>query len=299
MYAWVSMRAPDGHIHELVHGDLVGRLWCAGLHLNDGRISEAHAMVSLRGVSLQLVALRGALSVGGESLGHVDLLPGLEILLSGEVKLEVIEVHLPSQVLGLEGDGLAQQMLPGVCSLLADPSPRVVRGYHQGALLCIWSTGDGWMCRRPGMPPEPMRAGDRLVLGDLVFTVVSMSLGVGGPAPTRRDGAVDAPLRLVARYDTVHLHREGSVAITFSGKQARLISELVATGVPLSWQALSAELWPDEPDASRRRSRLDVTMSRIRRKLRSRSARSDLVRTDGAGHFELLIHPHDSVEDLT
>lgn len=299
MYAWVSMRAPDGHIHELVQGDLVGRLWCAALHLNDGRISEAHAMVRLRGASLQLVALRGALSVGGDSLGHVVLRPGLEIQLAGDVKLEVVEVHLPSQVLGLEGDGLVQQMLSGVCSLLADPTPRIVRGYLQGALVCMWSTGDGWMCRRPGMLAEPMRAGDRLQLGDLVFTVVSMPLGVEGRAPSRRDDAVDAPLRLVARYDTVHLHREGSAAITFSGKQARLISELVATGVPLSWQALSAELWPDEADASRRRSRLDVIMSRIRRKLRSRSARSDLVRTDGAGHFELLIYPYDSVEDLT
>jgi len=293
------MRAPDGHIHELVQGDLVGRLWCAALHLNDGRISEAHAMVRLRGASLQLVALRGALSVGGDSLGHVVLRPGLEIQLAGDVKLEVVEVHLPSQVLGLEGDGLVQQMLSGVCSLLADPTPRIVRGYLQGALVCMWSTGDGWMCRRPGMLAEPMRAGDRLQLGDLVFTVVSMPLGVEGRAPSRRDDAVDAPLRLVARYDTVHLHREGSAAITFSGKQARLISELVATGVPLSWQALSAELWPDEADASRRRSRLDVIMSRIRRKLRSRSARSDLVRTDGAGHFELLIYPYDSVEDLT
>jgi len=299
VYAWVSLRTADGHIHELTHGDLVGRLWCAALHLNDGRISEAHAMVSLRGASLQLVALRGALSVDGKSVGHVDLRPGLVIQIAAEVELEVIEVHLPSQILGLEGEGLARQPIPAVCSLLSGPPPRLVRGCLDGALAWFWSTGDGWMCRRPDTPPEPLRAGDGLQLGGQLFTVVGLPLGDAGPAPNRQVDVAGAPLRLVARYDTVHLHREGSAALTFSGKQARLISELVATGVPLSWQALSGELWPDEADASRRRSRLDVTMSRIRRKLRSRAVRADLVRTDGAGHFELLIYPHDTVEDLT
>ena len=36
----VSLQLPDGSIHELGHGDLIGRLWTAALHLDDGRISE-------------------------------------------------------------------------------------------------------------------------------------------------------------------------------------------------------------------------------------------------------------------
>ena len=54
----VSLQLPDGSIHELGHGDLIGRLWTAALHLDDGRISEAHAMISLRGSELHLLALR-------------------------------------------------------------------------------------------------------------------------------------------------------------------------------------------------------------------------------------------------
>ncbi len=292
------MRDPDGREHELVHGDLIGRLWSAALFLNDGRVSEAHAMVSLREGQLQLVGLRGAFAVGGKPVAHAVLEPGLEIQLARGVALMVIEVELPEAVLGLEGEGLVRQALPGVCSLVRDPGLRLVRGYRDGALQHLWSTGETWMCRRPGGPARGVSAGAQLQLdADTEVSVVSIPLRAASPTPTRRAGAVDAPLHVVARYDTVHIHREGSPSVALSGKQARLVSELVAAEVPLSWQVLSGELWPDEEDLSLRRGRMDVILSRIRRKLRARGFRSDLVRTDGAGMVELLLYPHDQVED--
>ena len=48
MQAHVTLRAPDGRIYQLSHGDLVGRIWSAALCLSDPQVSEAHAMVSLR-----------------------------------------------------------------------------------------------------------------------------------------------------------------------------------------------------------------------------------------------------------
>ena len=45
----VHLRLPDGRTAVLGHGDLIGRLESAALPLADPRISEAHAMVSLRG----------------------------------------------------------------------------------------------------------------------------------------------------------------------------------------------------------------------------------------------------------
>ena len=48
MHAHAILRDPQGHHHELVHGDVIGRVWSAALQLDDGRVSEAHAMVSLR-----------------------------------------------------------------------------------------------------------------------------------------------------------------------------------------------------------------------------------------------------------
>jgi len=59
MRAFVRLRCTDGSIAELTHGDLIGRLGTAALHFDDARISEAHAMISLRGQELKLLALRG------------------------------------------------------------------------------------------------------------------------------------------------------------------------------------------------------------------------------------------------
>jgi hypothetical protein len=48
-----------------------------------------------------------------------------------------------------------------------------------------------------------------------------------------------------------------------------------------------------------RRGRLDTLLSRVRRRLRAAGLRADLVRADGAGAIELLLYPHDRVDDRT
>ena len=63
-HATVYLLTPDGEEHALIPGDLIGRMHTAALHLDDGRVSEAHAMVSLRDGSLRLLSLRGGFSVG-------------------------------------------------------------------------------------------------------------------------------------------------------------------------------------------------------------------------------------------
>ena len=52
MRASVRLRLPDGTIETLYAGDLIGRTWAAALRLDDPDVSEAHAMVSLRGERL-------------------------------------------------------------------------------------------------------------------------------------------------------------------------------------------------------------------------------------------------------
>jgi pSer/pThr/pTyr-binding forkhead associated (FHA) protein len=49
MLATVRLRLPDGSTTTLAPGDIIGRMASAALVLDDGRVSEAHAMVSLRG----------------------------------------------------------------------------------------------------------------------------------------------------------------------------------------------------------------------------------------------------------
>ncbi len=55
--------APDGRSELLGPGDIIGRMPTATLTINDPHVSEAHALVSLRGSELKLPGLRGRSSV--------------------------------------------------------------------------------------------------------------------------------------------------------------------------------------------------------------------------------------------
>lgn len=106
-------------------GDLVGRLRSADLRIDDPRVSEAHAYVSLREDSLRLLALRGGLAVDGRLVREVSLARGLRILLAkGDppVELVVREAVHPNAMLALRGPGLDDEVLTGrSLSLVRDP----------------------------------------------------------------------------------------------------------------------------------------------------------------------------------
>lgn len=299
MLPHVILRDPDGADHALGHGDIVGRLYSAALSLDDGRVSEAHAMVSLREGQLQLIGLRGGLAVAGRTVPDVTLAPGLEVRLARDVALRVIEVWLPDAVLGIVGPGMPRQMLPGVASVVADGAPRLVRGWRDDAAVHLWTSGDGWLARVAGGPARAVRAGDRLPVGAVEVELVEIPLQAAGPDPTRQRDPAAAPLHLVAHFDTVHIYRPGEPALVLGGKPARLLSELVALDGPVGWPVLAELLWPDESDPATLRTRLDVVLSRVRRKLRACGVRDDLVTADGSGTVGLVLHPHDTVENRT
>lgn len=295
MLAFAVLRAPDGTEATLGHGDLVGRLASAALPLPDGRVSEAHAMVSLRDGGLVLLSLRGQLSVDGRVVQQVPLSPGLRVSLAPEVTLEVAEVWMPASVLGVEGATLPRQILPSVVSFLALPSPRVVRGWKEPAAAHAWNDGDAWTLRVDGTA-RPLRAGDTLPLGTETLRFVELPVGEAGPSATRQ--RLDAPLRLVNHHDTLHIHRDGRPAVVLGGRPARLIGELVACDAPVGWAALAEALWPEaSDDPALLRSRLDVVLTRVRAKLRAVGIRTDLVSTDGAGTVALVLNADDRVED--
>ncbi|MCX4241206.1 FHA domain-containing protein [Paraliomyxa miuraensis] len=299
MRAYATLQAPDGALHELVHGDLVGRLWSAAMPLDDARVSEAHAMVSLREGELRLIALRGGLALRGRPVNEVVLRPGVEIVLARGLSIEVVGVHLPGFVLGLEGPSLPRQALPPVASIDASAGLRLQAGHVEHAAAWVWSTGASWRLRVEGRPPRSLEPGDQLELAGHWVRAVAIPLDAAGQSPTRAGGGVEAPLRLLANFDTVHVHREGAAVLVLGGVHARIISELVALGGPAHWTVLAGLLWPDDAPANGVRSRFDVTLSRLRRKLKDARVRADLVHTDGAGQVELLLYPYDVVEDRT
>lgn len=292
----VRFRIPSGESVRLHPGDLIGRLAGAALPLDDERISEAHAMVSLRSGDLVLLGLRGRFSVNGELVARATLRPGAVIGLAHGVELVVEAVELPAEAMALRGDDLPEQVLPPMASLVLRPRPALLPRYAGDADAWIWTTGESWRLRVGAAAPGPLPVGAPFRVGGRTFEAVLAPLR--STAPTDQDAGLTAPLTVVANYETVHLCQGGVVLSTLSGVAARLVSELAAFRGPVQWQVLAEEVWGRlDPMALRRR--LDTLLARLRARLRSAGVRSDLVHTDGRGHVELLLRAGDRVEDRT
>jgi hypothetical protein len=296
--AYVRLSIPGGSSVALGPGDFLGRLACAALPLDDGRISEAHAMVSLRGRELKLLALRGHFAIDGQPRDEVVLRPGLVIEPAPGLRLVVEEVRLPDQVLALEGDGLPRQLLTGTVSITTTPELRLWPRYRDDAFAHIWDNGEEWRIRIGDDPARGLAPGDELNLGGRTLRAVAVDLENAGGSPTRLDGTRPA-LHLIAHYDTVHIHVAGRLAVTLDGLAARIVSELAALGGPVAWEVLAGELWRGDDDRGQLRGRWDVALTRLRRKLRDARVRPDLVRTGGTGQVELLLYPGDRLDNQT
>jgi len=294
-----TLVTPDGARHHLGHGDLIGRLWTAALTLDDARVSEAHAMVSLRGDTLKLLGLRGRFAVQGKPVAEVELARGMRIALAKGIELLVEDVVLPDHVLALTGPGLGRRVLSGVCSLLVAPRTELVPGYKRAAVAHIWTTGHGWSVQLPGSPSQRLEAGATFTAGGHTWSVEAVALSAAGNSATRAKDGIQSPLRIVANFDSVHIHRTAEPTVALGGIPARIVSELVAFGGPTSWDVIAGEIWRDLSDRHQLRRKWDVNLSRLRSKLRKARVRTDLIRADGTGKFELLLHPGDRVEDRT
>ncbi|MEZ4267001.1 MAG: hypothetical protein R3F39_11525 [Myxococcota bacterium] len=262
-------------------------------------MSEAHAMVSLRGSALKLLALRGRFAVDDKPLQEVELRAGLVVWLASDLSLEVVDVVLPGRVLAIEGDGLARHVLGGVSTLHVEPRPALIPGFASDGAAVVWHDGADWMLRVAGGEDCPLEAGDSWQIGGATFRAVSVAVTDAGHSTTRALGGIDRPLTLVVRYDSAHVQREGEPVVVLSGISARILSELAIIGLPIAWEALAADLWPGEVDATAQRRKWDASLARLRQKLREGRVRGDLVRADGNGNFELYLHQTDRVEDQT
>jgi hypothetical protein len=294
MFALAAVRGPSGEVVELGHGALIGRLWSADLHVNDARVSEAHAMISLRGRDVRLLALRGRFLVDGQWLSDVVLTAGAVISLAKGVDLQILAVRVPETVLAIEADGLARQVLNGVTSLFGGAQPRLLAGWDAAAHDHVWPTGEAWM--RGSGSPVALDDGDAWQAGGTTFRAV-MLRAEGAPA-TVGDPAYARPVTITARYDTVHLARAGEPVVVVTGRSARVISELATTGAALPWDDLARQCWSDS-DRDLLRHRWDMQMRRLRQKLAAHGLRTDLLRADGSGLIELVLGPGDVVVDET
>lgn len=298
MFAFVRIRLPDGTERRLSPGDLVGRLETAALHLDDARISEAHALVSLRGDELRLLGLRGRFAVDGAPIKEVSLHPNLRIEFAPGLAVEVLEVSVPDEVLALEADGLARQVLSGVCSVHLDPDPRISHRYDVGAAAHVWTSGTAWTIQVAGEAARELEAGDEFEVGGRAFAAVPVSL-LEAASPATRAGGVRPPITIEAQFDTVHIHRDGVPALSLAGIAARIVSELVAFDGPVNWHVLASQIWKNEDERILLRRKWDVALARLRKKLRGAGLPPGLIRADRTGHIELTLELADKVIDNT
>lgn len=295
MHAFVRLRTPSGASADLQHGDIIGRLKGAALCVDDPRVSEAHAMVSVRRGELVLLSLRRMFSVRGKPLGEVVLREGMAIDLADGVTLSVEDVHGPDRVLALTMDGLETTVLPATASVSLGPPVALHTRFEPDADLHIWWNGHEWHAQTKAGAPTVIRDGDSVAVGAAVarFELVLNR----GSETTAMAPATSTPLSVIAWFDTVEIHREGQPAVTISGVGARLLSELVAFDGPVEWQVAAREVWTDGIELDELRHRWDVTLARLRAKLREAGVRADLVRSTGAGLVQLVRYPADRFDD--
>ncbi len=180
------------------------------------------------------------------------------------------------------------------------PPPRLVPGTARDADAWIWSTGPRLRLRlRPGGAAlaRDLNPGDNFSLGDRTFSLTAIHIERAGTDATLAHGRVGEALQMVAGWDTFRMGRAGRPPVIIGGVSARLLSQLADVGTALSWEGLARELWPADPDRDSLRRRLDVALSRLRSRLRASGIRTDLVRSTGAGHLELVCYPGDVVDD--
>ncbi|HMV67884.1 MAG TPA: hypothetical protein PKA64_13625 [Myxococcota bacterium] len=286
--AWCSLPGEDPV--PLGHGDLIGRASAAALVVEDARVSEAHGYVSLRGGRLRLLALRGRFRVGGHVTADVELSPGVDVELAEGLALHVHRVELPSVLVGVEGPDLPRQALPGTVALDVRPAVRVRPGWHRDAAAVLWSVDDAWRVSRPGHPDRAVQPGDVIDLDGWPLAIVAIPLRDAGQR--RTVVGIAAPLRIEARFHTVRVLSDDRTPVVIGGLHGRILSELIALDGPVDWRVVAREVWDDDDEGLRRR--WDVTLSRLRARLRSLGLRDDLVHADGAGHVELLLRPGDT-----
>lgn len=262
-------------------------------------MSEAHALVSLRGGEFVLFGLRGRVRVDGRDVPRVTLSRGLRIELARGVELAVEQLRLPNHILAVEAPGLPLQALTGVVSFFAAPQPHLAAGAAPDAPALLFSDGLSWFLRVGSGRPRRVRAGDEVTVDGAALRFVDLAVSDAGTPET---GPVqhDAALSLVTQGASVQVWPAGATSpCVLSGQGARLVTTLLAKGGPMRWEALAEALWEGEEADEVVRHRLDVVLGKVRRRLEEAGVRRDLITAHHNGFLELLLYPGDQAHDRT
>lgn len=193
----VVLEADDGAQFRVVAGDLLGRSPRSAVPLQDPRVSEAHALVSLRGDGFVLLGLRGTVWTGVRWGAEVPLVEGRSVRLADGIEFLVRHVQLPHAMLALQGfpDGLVVLNAP-VWSLFVAPL-RAHPGFDGTARAWVWSSDGPWWRRSGEGEVVPLDVGDRFEVGTHLLDVVGVAVNEGRVTQTATERGQHPPLDIV------------------------------------------------------------------------------------------------------
>lgn len=294
---------PSGDTVVVTVGDIIGRSRTASVHIDDPRVSIAHAMVDVRSGRACLLRLRRSLYVDGREVSSVILKPGIRIGLcpDNELTLTVQEVQIPTHVLTLEGVlpsgiDLSRDLVIHSTPELDHPLSVHSQHYAPGALAYVYSGGDGtWNIHIRGASPEPLFDGWQGELAGLPVRARARPLLDTSALPT---ASTYRRLRITARYESVTIDDGARRVFVISGLPARILSEVIECGGgPILKKDIAEQIWntPADRDLDEQTlcARLDRHIGILRAKLQAAGLPPDLLTRDGTGHLELKLGPHD------
>ncbi len=286
----------DDVTSDVPPGGMLGRSPLAAMHFSDPRVSEAHALVSLREGRLLLLALRRRFAVDGQTVNECTLREGLLIELAPGVAIEVVELVLPDTLLAIEGTDLPLQLLPDVASWLPGPPSRLVALHDPRAAVTFWGEGAVMKARAgDGAVVEP-GDGQRWCSNDREIVIRALPRAHFHHPTTPTETASVGRFRMARDGQRLIVTGPGDRSIAFDGLMATLIRAL-ARGQHVHWTVLCQSLWPGDTDWDTLRGRLDVLLSRLRKKLRDAAMPPTLVRFDGGGMLLLAGRADADVSD--
>lgn len=287
-FAAARFRLPEGPEVAVLPGGILGRLSTASLRLADPRVSEAHAMVSLRGQELRLLSLRGWLWVDGQHVLEVVLTEGLVVGLCPDLLLTVTEVNLPSTLLALRcPDDSVHPLhahLGEAASLIGGPPWALVAGHRLEARARL-TVADGWFVSVDAGPPVELLPGGRLCLAGLELGIEEVPFVGGGATQTATQGAPRCGCA-VGLNATTFSQGERRV-LTLRGRPHQLLAELAAygPGEQVGWRFVSELIWTDIKEEQGLLNNFHKTLRVLRKKLCESGLPLDLVQSQRGDYW--------------
>lgn len=268
----------------------MGRLRGAAIRIQDPRVSEAHALITLRGAQFVMLALRGRLRlVGGEARGRIDLQAGQRIELNEGVEVVVDAVAISPTllaILGLEPDPVP--LLSPEISLVGDPL-HLVPHNHGDAVLRVWRSQAQWWIGPPAGAPAPLRVGHRQEVDghELRWELVSTSLVSVDPT-TLREFWPPLEVDVFGQHTELLLRGEGTPHRLTGNlhSMVRWVATMARLGHAVHWLEVAKRIWR----VNHTRANWYRTLGRLKGKLRDLRLPENLVETK-AGLVRLALRP--------